>query len=213
MKQIIRGTVLAAVATALMAVPAAADPPDDRPMNHGQCVSSSEQPDGEGGRSEVARGNEQCPKPGGEPEPEPDPEPLVCTENGNVDLDSAANTVTISSGVPEGSSLECETTIEVVEGDTLTFTYSLEGATCGGGVPRLFIEMDDGTFHNTFDDYGPNPLEGACGEGAVGEATEGTVTYTIVDPGTVTAVGFVYDVGTGSVTYSGAELAGETLDI
>ena len=173
--------------------------PDAGKANHGQCVSSSPQPDGKGGRSATAQEKGAC-----------TPE-LVCTENentpGTVTRNSPENTVTISGSGPgsAGSSLECGTSIDVVAGEsTVTFTYELGAGTapCGGGVPRIFIVID-GDYYNTID-----------GDPECSEANGNTVTYTIPVTGTVTQVGFVYDRGdTGSVTYSDATVGDVTLNI
>jgi hypothetical protein len=177
----------------------AAPPPDSR----GACVSGSPTPTGAPGRSEIARNG--CPT--------PPPAALDCDTNGTVDLNEETDTVTLTANAETlGSSLECTIDTAVTAGDTLTFTYDLsDGVTCGGGVPRLFITIDGQTY-NTFDDA-TGPLAGACGTGgAIGEATSGTVTYTIPVSGTATTVGLVYDFSTGSVVYSDVTLAGEELN-
>lgn len=204
MRKILIGFVLPAVAAGFfMAGPAEARPSEDS-KGRGRCVSSSPKPSGKGGRSDVARND--C-----APTTPPPPAPLVCTENGNVEVNPETDTVVISAAPPAGSSLECDTNVAVTAGDTLTFTYDLTGATCGGGVPRLFL-LIDGTYYNTFDNA-EGPLPGACGTGgAIGEATQGTVTYTIPVTGTVDQIGLVYDFASGSVEYSNVTLDGQALN-
>jgi hypothetical protein len=168
--------------------------PEAAPANHGQCVSSSDKPSSEGGRSGIARDKGGCPA------------PLTCTTSGNVVLDSATNTVKITGTGPgtAGSSLECATNIPVTTGQQVTFNYELGAGTnpCGGGVPRMFV-LINGTYYNTIDS------DPECSSQA-----PGTVTFTIPVTGTVTSVGFVYDRGdTGSVTYTNATVGGVVLDI
>lgn len=177
-----------------LAKPAPAD-------NHGQCVSNSAQPDGAGGRSATAQDKNACQVPA----------PLVCTENDdpsdpvdNVHRNSEENEVTIIGSGPgsAGSSLECETSIEVAAGDTISVDYVFGNSTadCGGGVPRMFVVID-GQYYNTFDDN-PNTCE------------EGVSTLVLPVGGTVTQVGLVYDRGDGGVvTYSNATVGGVVLDI
>jgi len=184
----------ASLIMASLGTTAAQAAPEAAPANHGQCVSSSEQPSGAGGRSEIAQDKSGCPA------------PLTCTATGTVALDSATNTVKVTGTGPNsaGSSLECATSIPVTSGQQVTFNYVLgDGAApCGGGVPRLFVQIN-GTYYNTIDG---NP---EC----AGQAP-GTVTYTIPVSGTVTSVGFVYDRGDfGSVTYTNATVGGVVLDI
>ena len=176
----------------------------DTPVNHGQCVKESPQPHSKGGRSATAKSKVPCTP----------PPPLTCTENQNptdadtVIRDSANNTVTITgSGDPSpGSSLECETSIPVTAGQTISFSYTMGAGTspCGGGVPRLFVVFADGTTSENTINSDPE-----CAN-----STPGAVSYTLTNSGTVTAVGFVYDRGdAGSVTYSNAKVGGVTLDI
>jgi hypothetical protein len=182
--------------TVLAAAPSSAAP---AASNHGQCVSQSPKPDGKGGRSAVAKDKDACQELATR---------LVCTENeagaDTVQLDSAADTVTIAGSGPgsAGSSLSCATNIVVAAGDTISASYTFAPGTdpCGGGVPRLYAVID-GQYVNTFDD---NP-----------NTCESTVTsLTLTSGGTVTEVGFVYDRGdTGSVTYSGAQVGGQVLNI
>lgn len=177
---------------------AQAVPTSGAPNNaHGQCVSESAKA-GQGGRSAAAREKGNCTP------------PLVCTENGNVELDSRRNTVTITGTGPYsepdsvGSSLECGTDIDVEAGDEVSFTYELgEGtAPCGGGVPRIFVVVGGNNYNNTI-------LDPTCAD-----ADGNTVTFTIPENGTVTQVGFVYDRGdTGSATFSKATVGGVTLNI
>ena len=174
----------------------------DTPVNHGQCVKESPQPNGKGGRSVTAKSKVPCTPPA----------PLTCQENentlGTVTRDSATNTVTITGSGPGSadSSLECATSIPVTAGQTISFSYTMGDGTspCGGGVPRLFVLFADGTTSENTINSDPE-----CANSA-----PGTVTYTLTNSGTVTTVGFVYDRGdSGSVTYSDAMVGGVTLDI
>lgn len=194
---------LALVATTLgfglfAAVAPASAAPAEPKANHGQCVSSSEQPSGKGGRSATAKDKQACET--------PPPAPLTCTTNGTATRDSAANTVTVTGqvGTP-GSSLECQTSIAVTGGtSTISFDYVISGAEgCGGGVPRLFVQIGSDYF-NTFDS------NTTCS----GQGSSGTITYVIPVTGTVTTVGFVYDRNdNGSVVYSNATVGGVVLDV
>jgi hypothetical protein len=176
---------------------AQAAPTSGAPANtHGQCVSESAKA-GDQGRSAVAKKKGTCTP------------PLVCTRNGDVELDSARNTVAVTdvdAPTPEefgGSSLQCEADLTVVAGDRITFDYTIENGSCGGGIPRIYVVID-GDYYNTFDG---NP--GQCG-------VNGTVTYTISVSGTITEVAFVSDRQDGAystVTYSNAKIAGLTLNI
>lgn len=168
------------------------------PANHGTCVSESPQT-GPGGRATTAKDKNACPV------------PLVCRENeagqNTVVRNRADDEVTIfgSGAGTAGSSLECRTSIPVVTGDTISFSYELGEDTdpCGGGVPRLFIQFEDGTYENTINS------DPQCAA-----QDDGTVEYTILGTGTVIQVGFVYDRGdTGSVTYSDAVVGDVTLNI
>jgi hypothetical protein len=168
--------------------------PESAPANHGNCVSGTENPDGPGGRSEIAKDKSECPA------------PVSCTTIGLVDLDSANNEVTVTGTGPgtAGSALQCETSIDVTAGDTASFTYELGEGTdpCGGGVPRLYF-LIDGIYYNTID-----------GDPECSEAAGNTVTYTFPVTGTVTEVGFVYDRGdNGSVTYSDATVGDVEINI
>jgi hypothetical protein len=181
---------------------AQAAPTSGAPANaHGQCISESPKPAGQGGRSAVAKEKGSCTP------------PLVCTENESpaggdtVVRNSRENTVTVSgSGNPSpGSSLECATSIPVTGGvSTVRFTYALGEGTddCGGGVPRMFVVIG-GKVYETIN-WDPE-----CSQ-----AAGSTVTYTIPVSGTVTTVGFVYDrQDVGSVTYSNASVGGLELNI
>lgn len=172
-----------------------ATPASDNP---GQCVKASEQPSGKYGRSEAAKA---CTARSSSPAP------LECVENGNVDVDEGANTVTVSGydnpdpAQYDGSSLECSASIPVSAGDSISFDYTFGAGTapCGGGVPRMFVVID-GSYYNTFDDD-PNECDSATGS------------YTLPVGGTVTQVGLVYDRDyTGSVTYSNVKVGTQTLD-
>lgn len=183
----------AAGLTMFVAAPAQAAPA----ANHGQCVSQSPQPSGPGGRSDVARDKSACSTPA--------PAPLDCDENGEAVVNSETNEVTVTgtgAGTP-GSSLECDVTIGVTEGQTITFDYTMAEGTdpCGGGVPRIYVTID-GTNYNTID-----------GDPECADATGSTITYTIPVTGTVSHVGLVYDRGdTGSVTYSNVTIGDVALD-
>lgn len=189
-----------AMGFAILAIAPAQAAPEKQ--NHGQCVSSSPKPEGKGGRSAVATDKAAC--------QEQDAR-LVCSETGNVETNSVADTVTVSGwdnpsdaeGQYDGSSLECSTNIAVIAGDTVQFTYELGTGTapCGGGVPRIFVVID-GSYYNTID-----------GDPECSQANANTVTYTLPVAGTVTSVGLVYDRDIdGSVTYSNVVVGGQTLN-
>ena len=191
MRKILVLAVAAAAGFGLLGVaPAQAAPSEP---NHGQCVSSSPK----GSRSTTAKDKRACET--------PPPAPLTCTANGTATRDSAANTVTVTGQVGSaGSSLECQTSIAVTGGtSTVSFDYALTGGTCGGGVPRLFVQIGSDHF-NTFDS------NTTCSD----QGSTGTISYVIPVSGTVTTVGFVYDRDdNGSVVYSNATVGGVVLDV
>ena len=100
-------------------------------------------------------------------------------EDGTIVLDTTDEDET-----PLGTSYETQDLgVELETGDVISFDYALsEGATCGGGQPRVFVEVD-GTYYNTFDGN-----DDACG----GE--DGTVTYTYDgETGDIEHAGVVFD--------------------
>ncbi len=193
-----RPALTAITAAAMFLLVPAGSAQADRPApseSHGQCVSSSPQPSGPGGRSGVAKDKGGCPA------------PLTCVENEDdpdtVSVNSAANTVTIKGSGPDsaGSALQCDANIAVTAGDTISvdYVFGAETAPCGGGVPRMYVIID-GTVYNTFDD---NPT--TC------EATSSSLVLEV--SGTVTEIGVVYDRGDdGSVTYSNAMVGDVVVD-
>ena len=197
-QRLVLAALVPAVVTLAGMSTASAAPVSGAPANaHGQCVSESAKVGSPGGRSAVAKHKGTCTP------------PLTCAESGAVDRDSARNTVTVSAKPATlGSSLECATGIRVVEGlTTISFDYEpgADTVTCGNGAPRLFVVIDDGD--ETTDDVVENTHDGNA------DCIDGAVSYTIQTSGTVTKVGFVHDIGTGSVTYSNAKIGGVTLNI
>ena len=205
-----RAYLIAALLLALLSFglsPAQAARTAGEPTNHGQCVSNSPAPDGKGGRSATAKDKNACAPPA----------PLTCHVTGNASRNSADNTVTVTGTGPNtpGSSLECDVNIPVTGGSsTIQFTYEMAAGTnpCGGGVPRIFVQLEDGaggtTYPNTIDSDPECSQQTDNGDGTF------TVTYTIPTSGTVTRVGFVYDRGdTGSVVFSDTSVGGVVLDV
>jgi len=113
------------------------------------------------------------------------------------------NTVRLSNeGTPEGSSLQIENlNMPVQAGDEVSFTYALaDGAVYGGGVPRVFLEID-GKYFNTFDG---GPFGGIDPNEPGADNDDGTFTKTVTIPvnGRVGQAGVVVDSGEGTVTVS-----------
>ena len=109
--------------------------------------------------------------------------PGTSVEDGAVVMDTTDAALT-----PAGTSYENDDLgVELATGDEISFAYELDGATCGGGQPRIFVEVG-GTYYNTFDG---NP--DGCGDDGIG-ATSGTVTYVYDGPdGTIGHAGIVFD--------------------
>jgi hypothetical protein len=105
----------------------------------------------------------------------------------------------------DGSALQIENLNKPVQaGQTLSFTYRLSGgATYGGGVPRVFIEIT-GDYFNTFDG---DPSDAGVDNG------DGTFTKTVTIPknGRVGEAGVVKDFGVGSVVVSNLTINGSVL--
>ena len=112
-------------------------------------------------------------------------------------------TVTLSNdGTPEGASVQIENlNMAVQAGEKVTFVYKLEhGAVYGGGVPRVFLEIN-GQYFNTFDggpfaNVDPNQPGVANGDGTF------TKTVTVPANGRIGQAGAVADSGVGLVTIS-----------
>lgn len=126
----------------------------------------------------------------------------VASSSSDVTVDRKANAVTIKDNpITFGNNFGCYVKVPVVVGSVITFNYT--GVTCGGGVPRLFIQFADGTSVNTFDNT---------------PCAVGTVSYTLVQAGTITSFAFINDAGvndagiSGTVTYSNLVIDGKTVN-
>lgn len=108
---------------------------------------------------------------------------------------------------PLGTSLETQDLgIPVLAGDTISFHYDLaDGAVCGGGAPRMFVEIN-GTYTNSFDDGAGNPRPGRCG----GDSRN--VEFIVPAAGTIGHAGLVYDSGNGRATFSDVRVAGQLVN-
>lgn len=123
------------------------------------------------------------------------------SDRSDVQVDKKADAVTVfGDTTTAGNNYGCYTSIPVVTGDTVTFSYT---GTCGGGTPRVYLQLDGGATpgENTFD-------TGTCTQSGDG----GTVSYTIKQSGTVTAFALIYDRDNGSTTYSDLVIAGSRID-
>lgn len=135
--------------------------------------------------------------------------PGTSIEGDTIVLDTTDEALT-----PAGTSYEnADLGVEIAPGDVIAFDYELDGAVCGGGQPRLFVEVD-GTYVNTFDGND----EGDCGEltDGLGTSTSGTVLYTYEgDAGTVGHAGIVFDnvSDRGVATISLVEIGDHELDL
>lgn len=132
--------------------------------------------------------------------------PLKCfaSDGSDVKVDKKTNTVAITDDVSTGgNNFGCLTNIEVMAGDTVTFSHD---TTCGGGVPRVFLRFTGGvSSENTFDG------NVACTSAVPG--TLGTVSYTLKGSGTIDAFAFINDRGDGgTVTYSNLVIDGNVID-
>lgn len=92
--------------------------------------------------------------------------------NGVITMDTTDAGVT-----PAGTSLEnADLGRTLAAGDVISFEYKLDGASCGGGQPRIFVEIG-GVYTNTFNGN-PDACGTAIGDGwfrVVFDAPEGTV--------------------------------------
>ncbi|MEP6630669.1 MAG: hypothetical protein ABJA89_09365 [Lapillicoccus sp.] len=116
--------------------------------------------------------------------------------------DKKTDTVTVNGDTSTGgNNFSCYTKIRVTAGDTVTFDFV---GTCGGGTPRVYLQFDGGKSagENTFD-------TGTCTQLT---PNSGTVTYTIMKTGTVTAFAYIYDRDNGSATYSNLVIAGTRIN-
>lgn len=135
--------------------------------------------------------------------------PGTTVEEGAIVLDTTDEVLT-----PAGTSYEnADLGVELAPGDVIAFDYELDGAVCGGGQPRLFVEVD-GTYVNTFDGND----QGDCGEltDGLGTSTSGTVFYTYEgDAGTVGHAGIAFDnvSDRGVATISFVEIGDHELDL
>ena len=102
----------------------------------------------------------------------------------DVQVNKKTDTVTVHGDTSTlGNNYSCYTNIAVTAGDLVTFDFI---GTCGGGTPRVYLQFDGGAAagENTFD-------SGVCTMNADG--TGGTVTYTVMTSGTITAFALIYD--------------------
>jgi len=117
-----------------------------------------------------------------------------------------ANTVRVqNAGTAAGSSVEIlNLNLPVQATKTVEFTYELaDGATYGGGSPRVFLEVD-GRFYNTFDAE-PEDAGVANDDGSF------TKTWTIPTNGRVGNAGVVQDSGVGSITVTDLVISGHPI--
>jgi hypothetical protein len=124
----------------------------------------------------------------------------MASDSGDVTVDSAADSVTIKDDPSTGgNNFGCYTNLKVSAGDVITFSYT---GTCGGGVPRLYVQFADGTGENTFDS------NTTCSGSA-----PGTISYTLVNGGRLTSFAFINDRGdSGTVTYSNLVIDGNRIN-
>lgn len=114
------------------------------------------------------------------------------SDRSDVKVNKKTDTVTVyADPSTAGNNFYCYTDIPVVAGDEVSFTFI---GTCGGGVPRVFLQFDGGMAagENTFD-------TGTC---TMTSTSGGTASYTVTKAGTITAFAMIHDVLTGSTTYS-----------
>ena len=131
----------------------------------------------------------------------------------SVDGDAVVLDTTDEDQTPAGTSFEHDNLgVSLEAGDQITFDYVLtEGAVCGGGQPRIFVEVDDASF-NTFDGND----EGDCGELVGQGTTEGTVVATYDGPdGLVGHAGIVFDnpADRGVATITNVQIGDYVLDV
>ena len=124
------------------------------------------------------------------------------SDRADVDVDRKTDTVTVRGDTSTGgNNFFCYTDIPVLAGDTVTFDFL---GTCGGGVPRVFLQFDGGAAagENTFD-------AGTC---TMSSAGAGTATYTITKNGTITGFAEIHDSDNGQTTYSNLVIAGTRIN-
>ena len=109
-----------------------------------------------------------------------------------VQANKKTDTVTVVGNIStDGNNFYCYTNIPVTAGDTVTFDFI---GTCGGGAPRIYLQFDNG------DSAGENTHDaGTCTMNADG--TTGSVTYTIMKDGVITAFAAIHDRDNGQTTY------------
>ncbi|HSK24054.1 MAG TPA: hypothetical protein VK906_12795 [Egicoccus sp.] len=135
--------------------------------------------------------------------------PGTSVADGAIVMDTTDEALT-----PAGTSYEnADLGVEIAPGDVIAFDYELDGAVCGGGQPRLFVEVD-GTYVNTFDGND----QGDCGEltDGLGTSTSGTVLFTYEgEVGTIGHAGIVFDniSDRGVATISFVEIGDHELDL
>ena len=128
--------------------------------------------------------------------------PCGASDRSDVQVNKKTDTVTVHGDTSTGgNNFYCYTNIAVTAGDTVTFDFL---GTCGGGVPRVYLQFDGGASagENTFD-------TGTC---TMTSTTGGTVTYTIMKTGTVTAFAEIHDSDNGQTTYSNLVIAGTRIN-
>jgi len=123
----------------------------------------------------------------------------------DVQVNKKTDTVTVHGDTSTlGNNFYCYTNIPVTAEDTVTFDFL---GTCGGGTPRVYLQFNGGgpanPGENTFD-------SGVCTPNADG--TGGTVTYTIMTSGTITAFAEIHDRDNGQTTYSNLVIGGTRIN-
>lgn len=118
----------------------------------------------------------------------------------DVQVNKKTDAVTVKGDTSTfGNNYSCYTNIAVTTGDLVTFDFI---GTCGGGTPRVYLQFDGGAAagENTFD-------SGTCTMNPDG--TSGSVTYSVMKTGTITAFALIYDRDNdGSATYSNLVIDG-----
>jgi len=124
------------------------------------------------------------------------------SDRSDVTVNKKTDTVTVRGDTSTlGNNFYCYTNIPVAAGDTVTFDFL---GTCGGGTPRVYLQFDGGASagENTFD-------SGTCTQLT---ANTGTVSYTIMKDGTITAFAEIHDSDNGQTTYSNLVIAGTRIN-
>ncbi|WP_404387334.1 hypothetical protein [Humibacillus xanthopallidus] len=124
------------------------------------------------------------------------------SDRADVQVNKKTDTVTVRGDTSTGgNNFYCYTNIPVTAGDTVTFDFL---GTCGGGTPRVYLQFDGGESdgENTFD-------SGTCTQLT---PNTGTVSYTLMKSGTVTAFAEIHDSDNGQTTYSNLIIAGTTIN-